>query len=225
MSQIPSNTPEANSEISPRPAGAKRKFRRNRWIAAGATLVVVGAGAWTLHARRIPAPDGPVVQVVKFVATEQFEKLSPEQQKPYTDALEKVSRGERREVFEKAELSDEDRERLFHNTRGKEMEQRVDAYFALATPAEKQKYLDSMLDEMQKRMSEFRNRPTTRPAGQTGGGDRPGGGGGNRFDPERMKKRMESTPPARQAKMAEFHAAMRKRMTERGITPPWERRT
>jgi len=57
--------------------------------------------------------------------------------------------------------------------------------------------------------------------------DAPGGtqtqerrGPGERFSPQRIKERIESTPPEDQAKRAEFFKAVRKRMEERGITFP-----
>jgi len=214
------------SAAAPVKAASRRWRNRRILLVTGGIALLAGAGAWAYFGR-VPAADAPPVQIVKFAASEKFAEMSPEAQKPYRDALENLDRGDRRDVVEQAKLTDDERERLFTNTGGKEMEQRIDAYFALATPAEKSKYIDSMIDEMQKRFASFQRRSTTRPTGEANGsGDRPnqGGPGGRGWgDPERMKRRMENTPPARQAKMAEFHVAMQKRMKERGMKPPWEK--
>lgn len=107
-----------------------------------------------------------------------------------------------------------------------EQQKRMDAYFA--TPAkDRDKYLDKLIDEMQKRMKEMEarraanppttrpdrgdrgnrgNGPTTRPEGERG--DRgPGGGRGN----------ADNTSPVQRAQRGEFMAAMQRRMQERGI--------
>lgn len=118
----------------------------------------------------------------------------------------------------------------FGAAREAEMQKRVDGYFALQTDRERQQYIDKVIDEMQARMREFeRNRPATRPTGvngpRDGNRDRRGPGTqpseADRAERERRRaQRADSTPPAQRAQRVEFMAAMRKRMTERGIQMP-----
>jgi pyruvate/2-oxoglutarate dehydrogenase complex dihydrolipoamide acyltransferase (E2) component len=117
----------------------------------------------------------------------------------------------------------------FGQAREAEMQKRVDGYFALQTAAERNRYLDKMIDEMQARMREFQQRSTTRPAGDWQRGDRRGDGPGPATQPndarraereQRRNVRADTTPPAQRAQRVEFMAAMRKRMQERGIEMP-----
>lgn len=106
--------------------------------------------------------------------------------------------------------------------------ERMTAYFN--TPAkDRDKYLDKLIDEMQKRMKEFeamreKMGPTTRP----NWGDRQRGDGPTtRPDGERRERGMggpggrgDSTSPVDRAMNQEFRAALFKRMQERGIQMP-----
>lgn len=101
------------------------------------------------------------------------------------------------------------------------MQKEMDGFFG--TPAkDRDKYLDKLIDEIQKRMKEMEARraaegPTTRPNwggpprdgnGPTTRPDRGPGGGGGRGD---------NASPVQRAQRQEFMAAMMRRMQERGI--------
>jgi hypothetical protein len=113
----------------------------------------------------------------------------------------------------------------FGEARRVEFEKRIDAYFALNSQAERQKFLDKMIDEMEAQRKRWEveraqrqqsgqqwprreggpaTRPTTRPTD-------------DRERQQRMMARMDARPAARQAQMIEFRNAMAKRMQERGI--------
>jgi hypothetical protein len=113
----------------------------------------------------------------------------------------------------------------FGQAREAEMQKRVDGYFALKTDAERDRYLDQVISEMQARMREFERMSTTRPARpdserrDRGPGTQPSEE--RRAEMERRRaERADKTPPAQRAQRVEFMAAMRKRMTERGIQMP-----
>ncbi len=122
------------------------------------------------------------------------------------DAVEegKITREEARDVFEQAGEA--------------RMNKTMDEYFALPTGKEREKYLDKMIDEMEARRRDWQQRaatqPTTRP-NRPDRGERPMTQPNDRA--RRMATRMDSTPPERRAKMAEFRAAMAARMAARGI--------
>jgi hypothetical protein len=101
----------------------------------------------------------------------------------------------------------------------------MEGYFA--TPAkDRDKYLDNIIDEMQKRMAEWqRDRPTTRP-----GGDRPTTrpdgerrGGTDAEREARGRARADNQSPVERAQQSEFRAALMARMRERGIQMPFGR--
>lgn len=210
---------------APEPEPHKKKWDRRRIkkissISAG-ILVVLGLSGW-LWSRRMPSPTASPKTLVQFIATERFANLPPDQQQPYLDALEKIPWSDRRQVFQQAKLSDEERHAAFENTMGRQFEKRMDEFFALPAGPQRDAYLDRIIDQMESR----RQRATTRQAaggnntantaGQRGGrGNRGGGRGGN--NPARMKNRIERSSPEMRTKFAEFHAALRARRAQRGL--------
>jgi hypothetical protein len=101
----------------------------------------------------------------------------------------------------------------------KREQETIDGYFK--TPAaQRDEYLDKMIDEMQKRMAEWqRDRPTTGPATRP---DRPRGDGptSRPTDAEREARgraRADNQSPLQRAQQSEFRAAMMARMAARGI--------
>ncbi len=194
----------------------------------------------------VPSTQTPE-ETMKYVASKDFEALDADEKEKYFD--EAVKHFESQNVWRmpRTELSPEERERLFKNAGPlfqKVMDARIDKYFALP-PEEKTAYLDNMIDRMQemraageeRRRERGAARGTTDPAAvaatDTGRPPRPESTGtpgttqpqecrgpGERFSPQRIKERIESTPPEDQAKRAEFFKAFRKRMEERGIQFP-----
>ncbi|MCC6422209.1 MAG: hypothetical protein IT447_01920 [Phycisphaerales bacterium] len=208
---------------APEPEPQKRKWDRRKIkkitsICAG-VLVVLGLSGW-LWSRRMPSPNASPKTIVQFIATERFASLPPDQQQPYLDALDKIPWSERRQVFQQANLNDEERHAAFENTMGRQFEKRMDEFFALPVGPQRDAYLDRIIDQMEAR----RQRATTRQA-STGGnatanisgqhGGRGHWGGGN--NPARMKNRIERSSPEMRTKFAEFHAALRARRAQRGL--------
>ena len=128
-----------------------------------------------------------------------------------------------RQAVDSGQITRQEGREAFGPQREAEMDQRMDAYFALSTPKDRQKYLDKLIDEMEARRREWERRATTRPATsqptsrptsrpttqQRGGGDWQ----------QRAAARQDSTPPDKRARRVEFMAAMRARMQQRGIQP------
>ncbi len=105
-----------------------------------------------------------------------------------------------------------------------EQQKRLDAFFALKTPAERTRHLDQMINEMEARRKEWETGAATRPSG-----DRDRRSDGPTSQPsdarrkemeQRRNERADKQPPEKRAQRAEFMAAMRKRMQERGIQAP-----
>lgn len=193
----------------------------------------------------VPSTQTPE-ETMKYVASKEFEALDADEKQKYFDEVVKHFESQNIWRPPRADLTPEERERLFKNAGPlfqKVMDARIDKYFALP-PEEKIAYLDNMIDRMQRMREageerrrerrEATGRTTTDPAVATttetrrpprpDSPDAPGGtqtqerrGPGDRFNPQRIKERIEGTPPEDQAKRAEFFKAFRKRMEERGI--------
>jgi len=173
--------------------------------------------------RSLPQPDvaaAPPEEVAKYMASEEFGKLSEAERRDYIEKLRdaREPQEQRRLMRSGAELSDEERRQLRANVAPvfqKMMEDRIDRYFALPA-SQQQAYLDEMIDQMQQFVAQ---RPAARPTPReaSGSSSEPAGGRGRGFTPERLKQRIETTDPAKRAKFVEFFKAFRRRMEERGI--------
>jgi hypothetical protein len=123
------------------------------------------------------------------------------------------------EVARSGQLSEEEQHQAFRNAMTARMEQQMTDYFNLPEGKEREKYLDQLIDEQEKRMADHNrdqaNRPPGPPPGQANQGNR-GGGGGWR-DPQRMKDRIENTAPDQRAKRAAFMKDMAARRQARGL--------
>ena len=168
--------------------------------AALAIVLVVGGATWAIRAK---------------MQANNKAKLLASIQNP-RDAREAVEAGtvKREEVWEAMQKQWEEREN-----------KQMDAFFAINTQADRNKYLDKLIDEEQARQKERERRastrPTTRPWQQrsttqpaTGPTTRP-----NRFDPQRQLNGVQGGDPTRKAQRAAFRSAMRARMAQRGIQP------
>src|SRR5205823_1890234 len=103
------------------------------------------------------------------------------------------------------------------------MDKQMDEYFALKAAADRTKYLDKLIDEEQARRKEWEQRaatqPSTRPSRRptTQSTTQPTTRPNRPFDPARQLDRVQGGNPVRKAQRAEFMAAMRQRMAQRGI--------
>lgn len=204
-------------------------LKRWHWLAGGGIVLAIAcAGFWLFFKPAAPNPaKTPVEQVVKYIASTQFSQKSEPEKTEYLAQVQQAHPDmSPRMRFDN--LSEPERERLRENVAPLIMgaiDKRMDDYFAL--PVEQRPaQLDKMIDEMQARMSPGGSDGPPRAQGERGQGDRgsgaSGGSGGRRnrnFNPERMRRYLESGNPQRRAQRVQFMKDMQQRMKERGITP------
>jgi hypothetical protein len=124
-----------------------------------------------------------------------------------------------REAVQSGRVSPEDLRARFEA----QMNQRMDAYFALQTPGERNRYLDGIIDEMEARRKQWEAERANRPQGERDGRGDPRRGDGPATRPSdaeiqrRQLERQNSVSAARQAQGIEFRRALMRRMQERGI--------
>ena len=176
---------------------ASQPFRPKRtgpwpWIGSAAAAVLVALLLWFTLRADVPKPDGSPVAVAKYVGSPAFEKLPPEKQKPYRDAMMATFQNGGDAL---SGLSEADRRSAMRNlwhARGREQ---MDEFFSLTTGAERNAYFAEQDQERAQRA-------TSRPArGQ-------GGGGGNADRPRRNV--FERPDPVNMAEHAEMIAARRR---------------
>lgn len=195
--------PSAASGLS---ASAGRRKRRWLWPSVISAVVLAGGGAALLFGRGKPIvpPTAPPGEVIRFVATDEFNKLPPEKLKGYIDEFEK----NRMKFFlELPKLSEEERQKAGENFFRTIVVHDARTYAALP-PAEKKAFLDKAIERQQN----FRP-----PGGVRPGGGPPGGNRGPGNSPERMKARMENLAPGDRAAMAQYFADLASRRAERGL--------
>ena len=123
-------------------------------------------------------------------------------------------------------LSEGQRREFFESNRGQfrqDMQKRMTEFFAMS-PADQNKRLDDIIDQMQKWQQRAANSGTGGGVrnGQ-GGGGWPGGGGRNMTDGAREQARkqfLDNSNPADRGMMDKFGAMLGARMQQRGIQPP-----
>lgn len=209
---------------------------RKRVVIIGSSVlgaVAVTAGAWYLIASIPPSADANIDSVAAFVASDKFLTMSMEEQKPFLDRMTNVWENENdRNALR--ELPENVRRDAMRNAFETAVDHRVQTYYALPVGAERTKFLDAQIDEMQARMRQAMQRMAQNGGegfrGMMGGnrgagGERPNAGSGeNRPRPERtpdnIKARIESRDKARANQRAEFMIAVRERAEERGIQMP-----
>lgn len=205
---------------------------RKLLIAVGVCMVVLAGGAMLLWAGWRGPPD-PSTQspeeVTKYLASEDFGKLSIEQKQQYLQQAREAGRLEFRRGFGGEDLSQQQRRQLSENMADvgrQRMRERLDAFFELPQD-QRDEYIDRMLDSLQRRSAgSSGGARASRPDGSTeqqeeaADDDRPRRRGPT---PEGLKRMLENTDPEDRARMGEFMKAMRKRMDERGMSPPGRR--
>ncbi len=205
----------------------------------GAALVAGAATAYSLWPAREgdPAPPAPPPvpaeqtpgQTVKYLASEEFGRLDDADKQEYFDSVVDHYESKKTWPVPRAELTDEERERLRKNAGPlfqKMIGKRIDKYFQLPRE-ERTAYLDEMIDRMEemrkarqeRRKQEEEAKPGT-PGASTSGHPGPPG---RDFKPEWLKRWIEETPPEERAKQAQFMMAIQKRRLERGFKRLWRR--
>jgi hypothetical protein len=184
-----------------------------RKIAIGAlSILVLAAAAWACSLF-----DGtdPAVAELQQMGDQMWNRDLPDAQ-----------RDQLRDDFRQrmSSLSDDQRRAFFDANRGQWMQrvqQRMDEFFALA-PADQQKRLDEILNQMQQRR-------LNRPNDGARDGRRDGRGRGDWANmteaqrDERAKRRLDRTSPKLRAQFSEFRRRLDERSKERGMgeVPGW----
>lgn len=182
--------------------------KKTVWIIVSAFLLMITGGLACYVFSNSAAPD-PALQsrtnMAKYMASDEFAKLSKEEKSKYFAKVDTELEGER---LPHEGLTDTEKKKL-HENMGPLMRERfnnrIKEYFKLS-PEEKKAFLDKMAEEMKKRR-------------EAGGGGPPGGpGGGNNAQGQqqtagnqprgpsvdRMRNRIENTPPDERAMHAQF---------------------
>lgn len=203
-------------------------------VALSTCGVVLIAGAiaaacvfWPWKRSEPPEPEQQdTTKITKYLASEEFEKLEPEQKQAYVAGA--VKRFETENTWRPArqDLTDEERERLRKNAGPlfrKVMERRIEKYFEMPKE-ERTAYLDEMIDRFaDMRKAREKRRAEREAAGETSAGaaePRRRRGPHRSFTPERLRDMIENTPPETQARFIQFMMDMRARREERGL-PGW----
>jgi hypothetical protein len=175
-------------------------------VVASLLLAATFALAWWFWPTRTPPLDAPTVDLVKFVASEEFETLSDDRKLAYVQTLMDKGLPALALAAAEAKLTDAQRERGIDNATQAGIKVRMG------------KHLDTWLklDEKGKRdyiRKLVRDNPTRPP----GPGDRPGSRGGGRMTASQLKRFIENSPPTQRAAMAEFMAALKKEREALGV--------
>lgn len=195
----------------------------------GAVLIASAIAAacvlWLDKPHEPPAPsEQSAGEITKYLASEEFEKLEPEQKQAYFGGAVKRFESENTWRPPRQDLSDEERERLRKNAGPlfrKVMERRIEKYFEMPKE-EKTAYLDEMIDRFaEMRKAREQRRAERAAAGETSSAPRERRRGPHRsFTPARLRDMIENTPPETQARFIQFMMDMRARREERGL-PGW----
>ena len=152
---------------------------------------------------------------LKYLASKEFGGLPDNEKGKYVKSLD------RRELFKQSrQLPDEDKKQLRSNVGSifrTMMKERMDKYSQLATKAEKNAYLDEMIDKMGNWRKE-RNK-TMSAEDKKKREERRAERGNRTRSLDRIKNRIETSDPKERAQRTEFFIDMKNRMKERGITP------
>ncbi len=201
------------------------------WAAAAVGALMVALLLWLTLRGGVPKPTGNPVAVAKYVGSDAFEKLPPDKQQPYREAMMATMKQGNDAL---AGLSDDDRRAAMRNLWRAQGRERMAAFFDLKTKAERDAYLDDMMKNRGNRSGGGGgggrgNRP---PGGQNGQGStsaaKPAAGAakpaGGTQQPDRPARNIFQRPdPVEMAQHAEMIGAMRRRMEETGQSNPWSR--
>lgn len=156
---------------------------------------------------------------LKYIASKEFGTLPNTEKSKYIKSLD------RGELFKQSrQLPDEAKHQLRKNIGGvfrTMMKERIGKYSQLSTKAEKNAYLDKMIDKM----SGFRKerKKTMSSADKKKQEERRAKRGKHKPSLDRIKNRIETSDPKERAQFMGFIVDMRARMKERGISSPHRR--
>ncbi|HOL22173.1 MAG TPA: hypothetical protein PLQ41_04890 [bacterium] len=212
-----------------------------------AVIFITGVSATAIYGLSKRPPDFEKLsdeKVLNYVRSGKAMTLDREHLVKLGERLEKITPEQRMELM--GELTPEERENFRESRRmvaEARIQKTIDEFFSL--PPEKQnEFLDRQIDEMEKRMAEFRQRFADRAGGfpQIFQGERPREGGERRegaytggqqavqqgvagrqgrrnVSPDarlqRMRNRLSETTPEERAKRREYFRRLRERMAER----------
>ena len=201
---------------------------RKKWVlacsAAAAVLIGGAAGAYLIFRRQAPdLAKATAAQVVQYLASEEFGRLSENDRQGYFDQARRRSDGP--DVLRQArQLPAERQKTLRENTSALFLRAFVEPYYKLP-PDQRVAYLDRIISIRQAARSLM---PLAGSQGPSGSGA-PGGasgafGGAMRFGqnlaPQDLRGLIEKTDPLRRAQFVGFLTDLEKRMAQRGLPVP-----
>lgn len=213
-------TIETNAK--PQPTPPRRSQRTLVLCCAGAILAAgISVGLYTMRGEpKPPPPTADPKAIVQYAASEQFTQLKPEEKKSLVTAITQDAR-KFIDAARNSGMSEEQRHTALRNIIMARAQEHTDHYYALPPGPQRSKYLDEVIEEMEKRRSEIQ---ALRPEGANNSDPNrpPGPGGPTRgINAERIKTMMESIPPEQRARLAEFRKAISDRRQERGLPEMW----
>ncbi|MGA2500563.1 MAG: hypothetical protein ABSH20_22715 [Tepidisphaeraceae bacterium] len=223
------NTPAARPKpVEPAKASQTRASRRNTaWIIVAVLLFVGSAwGGYYLWTHRTPSPTGDINARVRYMSSIAFANLPPEKQQPYLDTARNDFEG-----FRKAaqNLPENQRQQAWDVFQASRLRKQLDEYFALASLAEREAYLDKQIAEFEARRAQWDQRraaaatqPSAQAAAQQGGGGpgaNPSGTGSRGTIASRIMSRLEFIPPGQRAQAGQYFGDMRQRQIALGLQP------
>ncbi len=179
----------------------KKVSRVMRMFIAGVGIFLITLAWVLLHLP--PSPNSNPKDVVKYIASPAFAKMPRKSQEIYLDSFQKKN-GDVRKLLSDKNLSMAERRNLRRNTMALhhlEMKQRMAKLFS-ASKEEREKMLDEMAKEMEKRRQQ-----------DMASGRGPGGGRGGPPDSSRMQAMLENSDSTSRAQMHEVMKIMHQRMT------------
>ncbi len=178
-----------------------------------ALLVAVGTGAWWLGRVKPPPLDAAPMELLRYASTSAFAESSLDQKRPYVEKLETAYFNDPAQ-FES--LPQEARELARRQIGGAAMDLRVQKYLGLKSAADRKKFLDEQIDQMQKRMLAMAAKRLL------GGGPArpPYGGPPSGMSAQQQKEATENRNSVQAAAHMQFIADMATRASERGIPMP-----
>ncbi|HEX8522958.1 MAG TPA: hypothetical protein VF669_11920 [Tepidisphaeraceae bacterium] len=178
--------------------------------AFGVLLLVAGAYAAYLYwPARLPPLDSKPGDLVQFIATDRFKKLSDSERDAYVNSV----RPHVMALYFDQTIPEEVKETAYMNAVMPRMNARMDEYFKLPPGAARDAYVDQMIAKRK-----AATKPTSQPFWARMAAGRPpsnagtgGSSGANALTPARMKRFVENAPPTRRAQMAEFFSDIARR--------------
>jgi hypothetical protein len=159
-------------------------------------VLVIGLLAWRARADRTPGPDASPDAVRRFVASDRFNDLPPEEKDKYLKDMSKLVE------------PGEEQQKAMRNMARAHQQKMLDDYFALPEGRPRQDHLDRQIDQ-QETIRKMIDAPSTQPGERIM--VRRGG-------PGAQKEMAEGIPAEYQAKMAQYMKDLKDRRAARGLS-------